>query len=1283
MYHNSKEGNKLKNNSKNMAEQLEALTKIIDQMSIDDILEKLDEKLMPIELKMKMFERMEYLILDYNAVEVINKYFSSKTELDESYLDKPYWPMMVKKIVAKRIYGNDLEKIVQGDSTSFDIKKKLIDYCLFEFELLNVLSYDLDQKVLDYIIESKFITANSIIFLLSNSKVSNSIKERVINDNINLNNIFDIVQSVLTSTTMRQKIYEMKADVISHYIDGIKGEKLLDELNSWFFPDEIREKILTLKKKEIVYTLKATNINKFYMFLLFSHNEELSKLLIECCPIKTKMCISLMSKVDILKLLDSKYIPYDFKKEIISKKKRLINSAIETLDFSTMLRIYLTDDSNLPREIQELIVDKKRAVIEREIDDMNDSEVIDNLLFRDYAQSLKELIIARGIDESNIFRLFDNYNYNKDVVDSVLTIKKDLILKYLQGLDLTELLELKKIKHNSLKRKIIESYSFVFFSKIENVSDEILYSYFNNSKVSSAAKTVILKKFNYNDEDIYNCLELLRHNDVKTTLINYNRIKSFFDKFDVDFSSFIQYGCGSSTYSSWLDELVEILDSGKDEKLITAYKYLSSNLYEDEDMSNPIIAKISNFLKILNNYNNNSELLDLLSLNNTQLSSVDKANLEFLFNWGNGQTKVSSLEQINDFRKDIYQQYIDLLDDENITINSLKTAFKEFVFCDSNLAIEDIGGSTGLKILKKRNEAFPSICSKIDELLNYVELVEKINKTNDINSLKILFREILVDETDKIKEIQLFSYHIDRKISNLFEQEFRANLTPILVAREIEGAIDRELSQKYGGEVFDFSDKNYVLCAHTLSYDANIDDLVNGTSSSDSNFISVSPISYLGQNYYWDKRDVILAYDTVPKGSYICSSISNMGSNGAINSNSYEVKNIYRAQRGILETSAVIGENPEALLYREGLKPCGLILAGGKIPSDIELEYHTKYNLPFIVTQEVNKAIEQPKIIFNNKETTKKTESSSKLSAEFISLKSKIVFSKETPIYTGREIAIIADPHSMYEPTIAVLESIKQKGIDEIYSLGDNVGLGANPDEVFDMLEYYGVKSVAGNAEYYNTLGVKPFVYLDKNRWENQLWTFEKLGKSRVEKMKLFPPSIDLLVGDKKIALCHFANDVRWDYINNSTWSYQSNFTKGVSGLQFLYTNSDEAKIDIKRGIETSRDEESARGYLSAIDSPIFGGKGIDYYDAIFQGHVHFHMVDRVNDTDIYTLRATGMGEDKSSKPSACYYVLKEKKTGGFDVEKVLVDFNKNSLISNTRTSSIPHKEKVLSFLKS
>ena len=219
-------------------------------------------------------------------------------------------------------------------------------------------------------------------------------------------------------------------------------------------------------------------------------------------------------------------------------------------------------------------------------------------------------------------------------------------------------------------------------------------------------------------------------------------------------------------------------------------------------------------------------------------------------------------------------------------------------------------------------------------------------------------------------------------------------------------------------------------------------------------------------------------------------------------------------------------------------------------------------------------------------------------------------------------------------------------------SFGDNVGVGPNPHEVLGLFEDYNVTSIAGNSEYYNTLGIMPFIYFDKEKSENQEWTYNKLSASDIETLKMYKPSIDLEVGTQKVALCHFANDIRWDYMGeNSTWAYQRNFKRGKTSQQFLYTNSDEAKADIKRGIETSYDEESARGYLSALDSPIFGGKGIDSYDAIFQGHVHFHMVDRVNDTDIYTLRATGMGGDKSSQSSACYYVLKEELIQHFDTQ--------------------------------
>ena len=82
----------------------------------------------------------------------------------------------------------------------------------------------------------------------------------------------------------------------------------------------------------------------------------------------------------------------------------------------------------------------------------------------------------------------------------------------------------------------------------------------------------------------------------------------------------------------------------------------------------------------------------------------------------------------------------------------------------------------------------------------------------------------------------------------------------------------------------------------------------------------------------------------------------------------------------------------------------------------------------------------------------------------------------------GRKIGIITDAHGLLEPTKAALEDMQSKGIVEIYSLGDNIGLGPNPSEVVDLLEEYNVKSLAGYSEDYLTLGTAPFDYIGKVR---------------------------------------------------------------------------------------------------------------------------------------------------------------------------------------------------------
>lgn len=212
--------------------------------------------------------------------------------------------------------------------------------------------------------------------------------------------------------------------------------------------------------------------------------------------------------------------------------------------------------------------------------------------------------------------------------------------------------------------------------------------------------------------------------------------------------------------------------------------------------------------------------------------------------------------------------------------------------------------------------------------------------------------------------------------------------------------------------------------------------------------------------------------------------------------------------------------------------------------------------------------------------------------------------------YTGREIAIFTDIHGLLEPTVAILEDIKKRGITEIYCLGDSIGFGPNPGEVLDLLGEYGVVSINGNSEEYSILGIEPFSsYFDFIKIANQVWTKDKLTSEQIENLRKNKHSIDLTIGGKKVGLCHFANDVRIDFGGRSTWSYQASINAGLANpqKQFYYTNSPEQTSVIEtRG--TSLDPRDA-GFVSAKNDRIFDGKTVDYYDEIMQGHVHFKLL--------------------------------------------------------------------------
>lgn len=271
-------------------------------------------------------------------------------------------------------------------------------------------------------------------------------------------------------------------------------------------------------------------------------------------------------------------------------------------------------------------------------------------------------------------------------------------------------------------------------------------------------------------------------------------------------------------------------------------------------------------------------------------------------------------------------------------------------------------------------------------------------------------------------------------------------------------------------------------------------------------------------------------------------------------------------------------------------------------------------------------------------------------------------------------IAIFSDAHGLLEPLIAVIDDIKRRGINRIYSLGDNIGVGPNPREVLSLIEENDVISIAGNSEEYCRLGTKPFKkYFNDDRIKSQLWTMSKISSHQKQKIFLYPNFIELAIGEKELVLCHFANDIRFDFTNHSTWTYQNNLAMGKNAYkQFLYTNSKEQLEEIKRLIQIYGYKiPEMKGYISALKSPLFNGKSVESYDAIIQGHVHWKLQERTKKTNYYTIRSLGMAYNHDPVDSASYVILTPKESG-YEFEEILVKYNREKMVYDILTSDLP-----------
>lgn len=1116
----------------------------------------------------------------------------------------------------------------------------------------------LGDKIIERISKTTYIGNFSDIF--SNTEIPEEIKKRLFDlskENIRQQAQKANLSSLLYYLEAKDALYTDFADLI---IDSLK-DKGIDEYNIHYLiqffikaqvPDDVKKRVFSvvdgeqlkeqIKNKssyeliqllndshcfkeflDIIIDMLSQKISVGEMFQFFSSSNRIPNEIKDIMFEKIKS--NLEHDISLLKVYDIDGLSKDIE-NTYGKFRQLINSILgkRNLDLE---RKFLSMTYSVDKE--KIFEDNKNA-FEQMLLNFTDEQFValvinsylENRLYDKGIDLIVKVLVQRNIDSNILFSLLMKPYLSDEIKEKIYNATESRILEMISGDNIYDFIAGEDFgryggtMYPKVLTKMIEPLSNSFH-KFDLNKQDIIISRINTLSVND--KSIFFKNvFNISEDkiDYFSNLLSFYHGSPTKFLNSYAKFKYLLNIVHIDVNIFFQYSLGLNY--DWLSDILNIVNTLSITNFINIKNYFFTKFYPQGISENKIIT---NFLELVKNYNRYPELLMSIANSNRELTNDEKEQISFLFSKSEiigGKDKPTSIEDCNNL-KEIFKNELagKLKNIETMSLHELKELISQVLFNDYLYNVQEklemYGNPEELTKLQFNNRKHPEFNKDIGFMKILATMIEEIINCNDIESLKQILENILKNYELTYRVSYIFSNY-EGRMRILYEKEANLNFTKINSDKLREKVLDKERTQRYGVDVYDFSDKAYLLNAHVKSGRETIEQLVNGEASGDMNFICFSPISHANQVFYWSREDdMIFGYDYIPTGSFIASSDNNMGSNGAISKNSSEVSSIARIQRGVLEVSrAKYQNNPEMLGFRKDCIPKYLILPGGREATLQEREIAKKYGLKFVLTQPSGTRIENP--IPLEEETLSEKENNNL--EELKQLKEALL---QTAKSKPRRIALLTDEHALFEPTLAILEDARRNGVDEIYSLGDEVGTGPNPKETLELLESYGVQSVSGNHNDYVTEGVMAYqnhlrggAYNEALR--NSDWTRSQLTSEQISKMQLYPSMIELSLGGEKILLCHTVEDLKNGQIRISSENYKQ----------------------------------------------------------IFQGHTHF----KGKDGNIFTLRGAGIGSKGADVKKAYYVILTENPDGGFSVEERYVPFDVRNVQTSINVSDLPLEDK-------
>ena len=1100
----------------------------------------------------------------------------------------------------KKSINYDYTNIIHANFDDRKMKRllKIAKDNKFDFSYDNLSKFNKDCNAFsceEFMKEAINYDCNNIIYSkrVTNSLIKYSIEKGFDFSYDNLEKLFDKSNNIFDNRIFMEKAIENDLDNICLYSGVFLSENIINKIiDNFDFSYENLSKIYEFNynnylflSKEIMQKAIEFNNDNIKFCILHDYNFYKNEI------IEKKLKISPEILQELGRILKESYMNLGEEKDLIEANPNNIIMIACSYRYEDDLKQYFeyAVDNGV-----DLSYEKLRFIPEFVFDSMDDNNVkkliekdVNNILL--YKGSSDE--VFKYAIEKGFILTYDNLNSlaSKDIL-----LNSEMLMDIAIKHDIKNLLEYNGnlLKFNFLKEKLK-------LSDNKNI-EELIKKY--------------EKKYNEYSDILTNY-----SGDRLKFLLNEETFNSFLEKIGFNKDTFIQYNFGVDY--DFLTDIIQISKNSENLETFCSFINDMSKYYDDN-----VFDKSKMLITLLKNYNRYPELCENIEKNNIDLSDVQFSQLSKLFKNkieinNINISKISDLEKIDEILMDKFQKNYDNSHDISEKIDNLC----KIIFGYSNQEIEEMlqkyGNTARLKQLMFDNRYDEKIKSKIELYLGYTAAFEMLLNEKNIENLDYLFENIKKN-SDVIFEINSLFEDYQEEMRKLYAYETNENLTKkdYIDDAYLETMIDKEKSEKYGVNVYDYSNKNYILLAHVMSGSESVDQIVNGLSKngdSIQNYICLSAISYIKQNYYYGGgKNIIFGYDTLPIENFIVSSPNNMGSNRAIKRNDISTPNIKTKQYGVRDTSNTNG-NSEYLCLREGLKPCCIILPNGREATDEEISIAKEYGLYFVKTQEKDVSLKSsPEEIKYKSKTTIEKEKYDEMSSKISQLQK--LMSKKSP----RKIAIFTDSHGLYEPTLEALEDARKDGVTEIYSLSDNIGTGSNPGEVIDLLEEYNVKSLKGNHEIYALDGIDSMSghlssdAMKEEAKKNSDWTKSKLTSEQIEEIRKCPEELEIEIGEKKVLLCHHTKDY----------------------------NTGKEKYDT------------------------------DKYDDVFQGHEHFESGNK----NIHTVRAVGMGySPNDSKGIASYIELVEKPDGnGYDIIKRTVNYSLERSKREIEESDAPSEDK-------